>query len=93
MRAQVIGYMHMIDSGETDRKIIAVAADDIAWNFISDIGQLPPHTTKEIQRFFEDYKILENKSVLIEEFGNTASAMEVIAACRENYRHQFSGKE
>lgn len=93
MRAQIIGYMHMIDSGETDRKIIAVAADDIAWNFISDIGQLPPHTTKEIQRFFEDYKILENKNVLIEEFGNASSAMEVIAACRENYRNRFSEKE
>ncbi len=90
MQAKIIGYMHMIDSGETDRKIIAVAADDIAWNFIDDIQQLPPHTTKEIQRFFEDYKILENKSVLIEDFGDAAMAIQVLEECRENYRKAFA---
>ncbi|MCG9909667.1 MAG: inorganic diphosphatase [Flavobacteriales bacterium] len=87
MQARIIGYMHMIDSGETDRKIIAVAENDISVNFISEIADLPPHTMVEIKRFFQDYKTLENKTVLIEEFGDATAAIKVFHECVENYAH------
>lgn len=86
--AKVIGYMHMIDSGQTDRKIIAVAEHDIAVNHITEISQLPPHTMIEIKRFFEDYKTLENKSVVIEEFGDAKAAIQVIEECMVNYKNE-----
>lgn len=86
LQARIIGYMHMIDSGQTDRKIIAVAEDDIAVNFMNEISELPPHTMIEIKRFFEDYKVLENKTVLIEEFGDAKAALAVLQECMENYR-------
>lgn len=88
--ARVIGYMHMIDSGQTDRKIIAVAEHDISVNFIHEIAELPPHTTIEIKRFFEDYKILENKSVLIEDFGDAQAALKVLEECMQNYNNMES---
>jgi len=88
--ARIIGYMHMIDSGQTDRKIIAVAEYDIAVNFMNEISELPPHTMIEIKRFFEDYKVLENKSVLIEEFGDAKAAIQVFEECVENYKRVFS---
>jgi inorganic pyrophosphatase len=29
----------------------------------TDIAELPPHRLKELERFFLDYKVLENKTV------------------------------
>jgi inorganic pyrophosphatase len=48
----VIGVMHMIDNGQQDDKIIAVANNDMSVNYINDLSELPPHTIREIERFF-----------------------------------------
>lgn len=66
IEAKVIGVMHMIDGGEQDDKIIAVAKNDMSVNYINDLSELPPHTMKEIVRFFQDYKALEGKNVSID---------------------------
>ena len=42
VEAKVIGVMRMIDGGEADDKIIAVANNDVSVNYMSDISQLPP---------------------------------------------------
>jgi inorganic pyrophosphatase len=68
VRAKVVGVMQMLDGGEADDKIIAMAADDISVSHINDISQLPLHYLNEIKSFFEDYKKLENKTVKVEEF-------------------------
>ncbi len=41
MDAKVIGVMQMIDGGEADDKIIAVAAHDMSVAHINDISELP----------------------------------------------------
>src|ERR671929_2282093 len=43
VEATVIGNMQMIDSGEYDDKIIAVATKDPSVNHINDIDALPKH--------------------------------------------------
>src|SRR5690349_11782155 len=68
VRAKVIGVMRMVDSGEGDDKIIAVAADDVSVNHIESISNLPVHFHEELRQFFEQYTKLENKTVLVEEF-------------------------
>ena len=81
----------MIDGGEADDKIIAIHEDDPQFNCYHHIDELPPHTLKTLRRFFEDYKILENKQVHIESFLGPEKAKEIIkkamAFYQENKTH------
>lgn len=86
MRARPIGVMKMLDQGAADDKIIAVHADDPEFATYNSISELPPHRLKEISRFFEDYKVLENKTVRIEGFLDRAEALEVVKAAIELYK-------
>ncbi|WP_211092940.1 MULTISPECIES: inorganic diphosphatase [Chitinophaga] len=89
IEAKVIGVMQMIDGGEADDKIIAVAANDMSVNHINDISELPPHFIDEMRHFFEEYKKLEKKTVVVEEFQNKAKAEEIIVKSFEDYRKIF----
>jgi inorganic pyrophosphatase len=89
VNAKVIGVMRMLDGGESDDKIIAVAADDISVNHYNDITDLPPHTILEVQRFFEDYKILENKEVVVEGFLGREDAYRIVKESIELYNVTF----
>jgi inorganic pyrophosphatase len=87
--AKVIGVMRMVDQGEADDKIIAVALNDMSVNHINDISELPPHTTVEIRRFFEDYKKLENKQVVVEDFLGKSDALRIVQESIELYKETF----
>lgn len=90
VKCKVIGVMHMLDGGEMDDKIIAVAADDMSVNHIEDLGELPEHQLNEIRCFFEDYKKLENKKeVVIKEFQPKDVAHKIIAQSIEDYEKKF----
>jgi inorganic pyrophosphatase len=78
MEALPIGVMKMKDQGEGDDKIIAVHANDPEVSHIRSIKELSPHRMKEIRRFFEDYKLLENKSVEIADVLDREAALSVI---------------
>ncbi|UTW61581.1 inorganic diphosphatase [bacterium SCSIO 12741] len=93
VEAKVLGVMRMLDNGEMDDKIIAVANNDISVNHYNDISELPPHHVRELRSFFEDYKKLEHKTVKVEEFQNREIALKVIEQSMQDYREKFAIKE
>ncbi len=93
VEANVLGVMRMIDGDEMDDKIIAVAANDMSFNHVKDITDLPAHWLIELRSFFEDYKKLENKSVVVEDFQNREVAMEVIQQAMKDYTDKFGDRD
>jgi inorganic pyrophosphatase len=89
IEAKVIGVMQMIDSGDADDKIIAVAANDPSVNHYNNIEELPPHFFEELRHFFEEYKRLENKTVQVNEFGDKAVALTIIEDAVNLYKQSF----
>ncbi len=91
VEATVIGNMQMIDNGEKDDKIIAVASKDPSVNHVTDVDALPAHFKAVLRNYFEQYKVLENKVVLIDNFQNKETAYGVIASAIKLYQETFPG--
>src|ERR1043165_1560038 len=87
--ATVIGNMQMIDNGVPDDKIIAVAAKDPSVNHIMKMEELPQHFLLELRNFFEQYKVLENKKVEIDNFQDKETAYDVIKDAIDFYTESF----
>jgi inorganic pyrophosphatase len=92
MEAKVIGVMQMVDGGDPDDKIIAVAATDPGVNHYNNIEELPPHFFSELRHFFEEYKKLENKTVVVEDFGDKAKALAIVEEAIAFYKQNFIQK-
>jgi inorganic pyrophosphatase len=92
VQARAIGVMRMRDEKGIDDKIVAVSVKDPAFAHYTDKSQLPAHQMREIQRFFEDYKILEHKQVVIEELLGPAAAFRLIVDALGLYRQLRRGE-
>jgi inorganic pyrophosphatase len=93
IEAKVIGVMEMVDNMEKDEKIIAVAKNDISVNHMDDLHDLPPHTTVQLQRFFEDYKKLEHKNVVVEKIVGKEEAFKIVNESIERYAQKYIVEE
>ncbi len=91
VEAKVIGVMRMLDNGEADDKIIAVATGDPTVNHYNDVSDLPEHMMHETMSFFEDYTKLENKTVVVEEYFNKEIALRIIDDAYKLY-HECYGE-
>jgi inorganic pyrophosphatase len=81
--------MQMIDSGQVDDKIIAVATKDPSVNHITRMEELPQHFLLELRNFFEQYKVLENKKVEIDNFQDQLIAYRIINEAIDLYKEKF----
>lgn len=89
VEATVIGNMQMIDTGVSDDKIIAVATKDPGVNYIKNVDELPRHFIAVLRNYFEQYKVLENKEVKIDQFQNAEAACKVIEDAIALYKTNF----
>ena len=69
-----VAVMNMNDSGDDDAKVIAVPVADPRFAKVQDLGDINPHTLKEIEHFYATYKQLQNKKVVVNGFKDKASA-------------------
>ncbi|MFN7685928.1 MAG: inorganic diphosphatase [Oligoflexia bacterium] len=85
IEARVIGVMHMLDQGQVDDKIIAVASRDVTLSHIQKIDDLPPSYRVELDHFFEHYSELEGKKVTISGFEDQEAAEQIILQALRAY--------
>jgi inorganic pyrophosphatase len=86
LTAKAIGLMQMRDQGEMDDKIIAVHVHDPDYASYNSIFDLPTHRLAEVKRFFEDYKALEHKTVVVEDFLDKPEALASITQAIARYQ-------
>ena len=89
MHARAIGLMTMIDSGEQDHKIIAVATADPEYNSYHEADELPQHRLIMVRRFFQDYKQLEHKVVEVDEILSASSSYPIIDDALAQYARKY----
>lgn len=92
LRARPIGMMSMVDDGQEDAKIICIHIDDPAFNGYWHITDLPDHSLRELKRFFQDYKKLEDKEVRVQDFFGPDRAKRAIDNSLKKYDDEIRPK-
>ena len=92
VEARAIGVMRMRDEKGIDDKIVSVSVRDPSVAEYGDKAQLPSHVMRQVRRFFEDYKVLEQKHVVVEDLLGPSEAVAIIAEALEMYRRLRRGE-
>ena len=92
VRVRPVAVMEMIDDGESDFKVIAVPIDDKRWDDVRDLADLNKHHVKEWVHFFETYKELKEKNVVvkIEGIKGRDEALEAVKKSITLYDEKFA---
>ena len=86
VEARAIGVMRMRDEKGIDDKIVAVSIRDPNFADYTHKDQLPNHVLLQVRRFFEDYKALEDKQVIVQDMLGPEDAITIIREALEFYR-------
>jgi inorganic pyrophosphatase len=90
VKSRPVGTMEMIDEGENDLKIIVVPVKDKHWDDVKDLENINKHTLKQLQHFFETYKVLKGGIVTIPRFGSRAEAEAAFEKGRAQYKAKMA---
>ena len=92
INCRIIGGLDMIDSGLEDMKIIAVNDGDPRYDNVESLDDLAPHYLREIENFFETYKVLQNQKTEVLGFFDAKKAEEYLELARKKYIEENSNK-
>jgi inorganic pyrophosphatase len=80
-----VGGLEMSDEHGFDFKVLCVAEADPQYAHYHGLGDVSPHRLREIENFFETYKLLENKAVEIKGWRDIERARQVLVDDRALY--------
>ena len=83
--ARPVGGLQMADEKGDDFKVLCVALGDPLWQHVRDLEGVSPHRLREIEHFFETYKVLEDKQVVVRGWEGLSAALAVLAADRDRW--------
>jgi inorganic pyrophosphatase len=83
--ARPVGGLEMCDEMGFDFKVLCVAIADPSFAHYHDLSDVSPHRLREIENFFQTYKLLEDKEVEMVGWRDLPRAREVLVHDREVY--------
>ncbi|MFA6297132.1 MAG: inorganic diphosphatase [Candidatus Paceibacterota bacterium] len=86
LKVRPVALFNMMDSGESDAKVIAVPVEDPRFDHVKDLCDVNKHTVREIEHFFLTYKHLQHKDVKIHSIEGKDKAEAAFAKSRELYK-------
>jgi inorganic pyrophosphatase len=84
VKARPVAVMDMVDSDESDYKVIAVPVDDKRFSDIHDLENVNKHSIKEYIHFFETYKALKGDAKATVEIKGVYGKKEAIEAVQKS---------
>lgn len=90
VRVRPVAIMDMIDSGDSDAKLITVPIDDPRWDDVKDLADINKHTLKEIEHFYATYKEIQKKVIEVKGFKGKAEAQAAFEEGISLYNKKFS---
>ena len=85
---RVVWGLNMIDGGEDDYKVLAVA-DDKYYDHVKDIGDVHPKELEDIVYYMEHYKDLHGKVVTTDGWDPKEKALKRLDECHAEYKVKF----
>lgn len=89
VQCRPIGAILMVDGGDNDEKIIAVAEGDPDYRDVRSLDDIPKHLVDEMCHFFSVYKALENKKTEINGTVGKAEAEKMIVQAKDGYKKKY----
>ncbi|HYH11466.1 MAG TPA: inorganic diphosphatase [Thermomicrobiales bacterium] len=86
IEARPLGGLDMSDEAGRDFKILAVPEGDPRFSHYQKLEDVGPHWLREIETFFQTYKLLEDKETEVLGWRGRDEAMRELRACRERYK-------
>ncbi|MDQ4043863.1 MAG: inorganic diphosphatase, partial [Chloroflexota bacterium] len=83
--ARPLGGLDMSDEAGRDFKILAVPEGDPRFSHYQALEDVGPHWLREIETFFQTYKLLEDKETEVLGWHGRDHALKVLRECRDRY--------
>ena len=91
LTARVLGGIQLVDHGEADDKIIAVLENDLVYQNMQDVDDLPYVLVERLVHYFRTYKMVdgEEKSTYVREVYGRENAHLVVEASIQDYQQVY----
>lgn len=89
VKCRPLGVLDMIDSGDSDVKVLAVPVKDPRFDYIKELSDVDPHLLKEIQHMLKHYKDLQGKKVEVGEWRDKKGAISDVKKSFADYDKKY----